>query len=148
MKIYVVVEEHHINNVKTLNVNTFVTLVEAQHHRDFVKTQAKTSFPLWQEIKVEGGFVLAKDINHNGGNYVECLIFEREIEIPILEFVKEQIRQVAETTYNKKFEELDKDTKEDMVNDIAYEIVNDEDEVWQELDSVILEKLSKEKVLQ
>lgn len=148
MKIYAVVEEHHIDGIKTLNVNTFVTLVEAEHQLEFEKTQAKTSFADWKQIDVESGFVVAKDINDNGGNFIECRIYEREVEIPILEFVKEQVIQVAEATYSKKFEELDKDTKEDMVNDIAYEIVNDEDEVWQELDSVILEKLNKEKVLQ
>ena len=79
MKLYVVVTEHHINGVKTLNANVFSTAKEANDHLAFEKLQAKTSFPEWNQIDVEGGFVVAKDINNNGSNFIECRIYERKI---------------------------------------------------------------------
>lgn len=80
MKIYVVVTEEHINGVKTLNTNVFLTEKEANEHLAFEKLQAETSFPDWKQIKVEGGFVIAKDINNNGDNFIECRIYEREVK--------------------------------------------------------------------
>ena len=79
MKLYVVVTEHHVNGIKTLNANVFPTGKEANDHLAFEKLQAKTSFPEWNQIDVEGGFVAAKDINNNGGNFIECRIYERKI---------------------------------------------------------------------
>ena len=80
MKIYVVVTEHHINGVKTLNANVFQDKTSAEIHLRFEKTQAKTSFPTWNQIDVENGFVVAKNINDNSGYFIECRIFGREVE--------------------------------------------------------------------
>ena len=79
MKLYVVVTENHVNGIKTLNANVFPTVKEANDHLAFEKLQAKTSFPEWNQIDVDGGFVVAKDINNNGGNFIACRIYEREI---------------------------------------------------------------------
>lgn len=80
MKLYVVVTEEHVNGIKTLNANIFSTEKEANEHLAFEKLQAETSFPDWKQIEVKGGFVIAKDINNNGGNFIECRTYEREVE--------------------------------------------------------------------
>ena len=84
MELYVVVTEHHINGIKTLNANVFPTEKEANDHLAFEKLQAKTSFPEWNQIDVEGGFVVAKNINDNGGNFIECRIYKRDINKLVL----------------------------------------------------------------
>lgn len=81
MKLYVVVTENHVNGIKTLNANVFSTEKEANDHLAFEKLQAKTSFPEWHQIDVEGGFVVANDINDNSGNFIECRIYKREISV-------------------------------------------------------------------
>lgn len=80
MKLYAVVTEEHVNGVKTLNANVFSTEKEASEYSAFEKLLAKTSFPEWKEIEVEGGFVVAKDVNNNGGNFIECRIYERQVK--------------------------------------------------------------------